>query len=117
MPGRSAPRRSAPSTIASAMRSLYDPVGFDPSSLTTTSAAPAGTTRVRRTAGVAPIAFSTDSAIVCSPIRRDYHAPVSAESRPQEQRGDAERNERDDVRRESAFLAHRDVLGLRRRRD
>src|SRR6185436_14687806 len=38
MPGRSRPRASAPSIIASAIRSLYDPVGFTDSSLTSTSA-------------------------------------------------------------------------------
>src|SRR5206468_9068565 len=62
MPGRSAPRASAPSIIASAMRSLYEPVGFADSSLTTTSAAASGTARRRRTTGVRPIALNTESA-------------------------------------------------------
>ena len=38
--GRMSPRASAPSTIASAMRSLYEPVGLCDSSLTHTSAIP-----------------------------------------------------------------------------
>src|SRR5262245_34656583 len=63
MPGRNAPRASAPSIIASAMRSLYDPVGLRASSLTTTSASALPTMRFRRTTGVPPIAFNTESAI------------------------------------------------------
>src|SRR3982751_6384594 len=63
MPGRKAPRASAPSIIASAIRSLYEPVGFSDSSLTITSAAAAGMIRFRRTTGVPPIALNTESAV------------------------------------------------------
>ncbi len=58
-PGASRPSRSAPSIIASAIRSLYEPVGFADSSLTQTSAMPGSTRRSRRTIGVEPIAPST----------------------------------------------------------
>ena len=64
MPGRSAPRFSAPSIIASAIRSLYDPVGLVDSSLTRTSAEPGGTTRINCTSGVWPMAWRTDVAMV-----------------------------------------------------
>src|SRR5687768_7343122 len=60
MPGFNAPRRSAPSIIASAMRSLYDPVGLKYSSLTTTSADPGRTSRCNRTTGVEPMVLSTE---------------------------------------------------------
>src|SRR5712692_9112671 len=72
MPGCRRPRASAPSIIASAMRSLYEPVGFTDSSLTSTSAAPAGTTRRRRTTGVSPMALKTDSAVEVIGIGRSY---------------------------------------------
>src|SRR5579864_5842354 len=55
MPGVRSPRRSAPEIIASAMRSLYDPVGLPASSLTHTSAWPGGTTRVNGNTGVSPM--------------------------------------------------------------
>src|SRR5262245_21102740 len=61
MPGRSAPRASAPSTIASAIRSLYDPVGLKYSSFTKTSALPRSGRRLSRTTGVRPMACSTES--------------------------------------------------------
>src|SRR5262250_1112236 len=62
MPGVSVPRRSAPSIIARAIRSLYEPVGLKDSSLTNTLALPGGTTFVRRTTGVWPMAWRTESA-------------------------------------------------------
>src|SRR5579864_8167945 len=55
MPGVRSPRRSAPEIIASAMRSLYDPVGLPASSLTHTSAWPGATTRVNGNTGVSPM--------------------------------------------------------------
>jgi hypothetical protein len=61
VPGASSPSRSAPSIIASAIRSFIEPVGFMYSSFTHTSAPPAGTTRWRRTSGVLPIASSTEA--------------------------------------------------------
>ncbi len=57
-PGRSAPLRSAPSIIASAIRSLYDPVGLAASSFTHTSASPAPDNDVNRTSGVLPMPAS-----------------------------------------------------------
>src|SRR5688572_28944059 len=68
-PGRRSPRASAPSIIASAMRSLYDPVGFDPSHLTNTRAAPSGTIRLSSMAGVLPIACRAVNGVDmgCSP--------------------------------------------------
>src|SRR6185503_3906451 len=75
MPGRSAPRASAPSIIASAMRSLYEPVGFADSSLTITSALPAGTTRRKRTTGVPPIAFKTESTVEVVDMLRSLSRP------------------------------------------
>src|SRR5262245_37318383 len=63
-PGRRRPLASAPSIMASAIRSLYDPVGFTDSSFTSTSAESGNTTRCRRTTGVRPIALRTESAIV-----------------------------------------------------
>src|SRR5688572_20534598 len=64
IPGLRSPRASARSTIESAMRSLYEPVGLKYSSFTHTSAAPPGTTLSRRTSGVFPIAFS-----ICAHVR------------------------------------------------
>src|SRR6185295_12768519 len=66
-------RASAPSTMPSAMRSLYEPVGFADSSLTTTSAAAGGTTRRRRTTGVRPIALRMESAIAVTDMLAAYH--------------------------------------------
>src|SRR5262245_17742506 len=60
MPRLRRPLRSAPSIIASAMRSLYDPVGLKYSSLTTTSAHPGETRRRSRTTGVRPIVSRTE---------------------------------------------------------
>jgi hypothetical protein len=54
-PGFSSPRRSASSTIEIAMRSFTDESGLNDSILTTTSAAPSGTMRLRRISGVLPI--------------------------------------------------------------
>ncbi len=51
-PGCSAPRRSAPSIIASAIRSLYEPVGLAASSFTHTSASSGPTSALSRTSGV-----------------------------------------------------------------
>jgi hypothetical protein len=61
IPGRNSPRRSAPSIIPRAIRSLYDPVGLKYSSFTSTVAAPSGTTRRNRTTGVLPIASRVES--------------------------------------------------------
>jgi hypothetical protein len=55
VPGSSRPSRSAPSIIASAMRSFIDPVGLRYSSFTQISA-PSGGIRCNRTSGVLPIA-------------------------------------------------------------
>src|SRR5205823_12772590 len=55
------PSRSAPSIIASAMRSFIEPVGLRYSSLIQSSAPFAGAQRRRRTSGVFPIDSSTDS--------------------------------------------------------
>jgi hypothetical protein len=52
-PGSSLPSRSAASIIASAIRSLYEPVGLAASSFTQISAAPWSASR---TTGVPPIA-------------------------------------------------------------
>ncbi len=52
-PGRSAPVRSASSTIDSAMRSLIEPPGFARSDLIQTSASP--NSRLTRTCGVRPM--------------------------------------------------------------
>jgi hypothetical protein len=62
MPGRNVPRFSAPSIIASAIRSLYEPVGLKYSSFTNTSALVAGLMRRSRTTGVRPMTASTESA-------------------------------------------------------
>ena len=58
-PGLRRPSRSAASTMATAMRSLTLPPGLRASSFPSTAAAPAGTTRLRRTRGVRPISSST----------------------------------------------------------
>src|SRR5262245_20275771 len=55
MPGRRSPRASASSIIARAIRSLYEPVGLNHSSVTNTSAAPSGTTLRNWTRGVPPV--------------------------------------------------------------
>ena len=55
-PGVRRPARSAPSIMARAMRSLYDPVGLAASSFTQTSAMPGSTRWTRRTTGVFPMA-------------------------------------------------------------
>jgi len=61
MPGSRAPRVSAPSIIASAILSLYDPVGLKYSSFTNTSAARGGTMCFNCTTGVCPIVFRMES--------------------------------------------------------
>jgi hypothetical protein len=76
-PGVRRPDRSAPSIIASAIRSLYEPVGLQDSSLTQISAASGVARRFRRTIGVFPI----DSSIAArTPIavdmRRPYYTPM-----------------------------------------
>ena len=58
-PGRSRPERSAPSIMASAIRSLYEPVGLAASSFTQTSAMSGSTRCVSCTTGVFPMAAST----------------------------------------------------------
>src|SRR3954452_13827421 len=55
-PAESSPSRSAPSIIASAMRSFIEPLGFRYSSFTQSSAPFDGTHDSRRTSGVLPIA-------------------------------------------------------------
>src|SRR5581483_1761895 len=64
-PGLMVPRRSASSTMASAMRSLTEPPGLSDSILATTSAAPSGTTWLSRTIGVPPITSRTLFAMPC----------------------------------------------------
>src|SRR5262245_6236829 len=58
-PGTSRPSRSARSITARAMRSFMLPVGFSHSSFTSMAAYPEGTTLVRRTMEVLPIASRT----------------------------------------------------------
>ena len=59
-PGEISPSRSAPSIIASAIRSFIDPVGLRYSSFSQSSAPFAGAQRRRRTSGVFPIASRID---------------------------------------------------------
>src|ERR1700730_14296091 len=61
-PAASTPRRSASSTIASAIRSLTLPPGFSDSILASTVAPPARGRRLSRTRGVAPISSRTEPA-------------------------------------------------------
>src|SRR6185436_17356013 len=94
MPGRNAPRASAPSIMASAMRSLYEPVGLSDSSLTSTSAPPAGTTRRSRTTGVPPIARSTTSTTaVTSLVLLPRIVGKHGELRPERAAGHVERRQ------------------------
>ena len=80
IPGRNAPRRSAPSIMASAIRSLYDPVGLKYSSFTKTSAEPRVTSRCRCTSGVRPIVRSTESTAAGNErIAVDYSTTSSVE--------------------------------------
>src|SRR5580765_4429224 len=81
MPALSAPRASAPSIIASAMRSLYEPVGLKYSSLTKTSALVAGASRRSRTTGVRPMAARTESTGAGEAIPRVYVPAFDAASR------------------------------------
>src|SRR5215218_5247228 len=62
-PGESSPSRSAPSIIASAIRSFIEPLGLRFSSLSQSSAPLAGAQRRRRTSGVLPIASSIESTL------------------------------------------------------
>src|SRR5882724_1877745 len=62
-PALSTPRRSASSTMASAMRSLTLPPGLSDSSLASTVAPPGLGMRLRRTSGVPPTRSSTEPAI------------------------------------------------------
>ena len=63
LPGEMSPRFSASSIIESAMRSLTLPPGFCISSLTSTVAAPSGTTRLSLTiGGVLPMISVTELA-------------------------------------------------------
>ena len=57
-PGRRRPSASAASIIASAIRSLYEPVGLAASIFTQTSAQLSSAMRASRTTGVLPIAES-----------------------------------------------------------
>ena len=77
-PGRSRPSASAASIIASAIRSLYDPVGLAASSFTHTSAPPSPAIRVSRTTGVSPIADNPPG----RSIRHLPHDRASASLRP-----------------------------------
>ena len=69
-PGARRPARSAPSIMASAMRSLYDPVGLAASSFTHTSAMPGSTRWTSRTTGVFPMAPNMPSLMSGRPYRR-----------------------------------------------
>jgi hypothetical protein len=60
-PGEIRPSRSAPSIIASAIRSFMDPVGLRYSSFSQSSAPFAGPQWCRRTSGVLPIASKIES--------------------------------------------------------
>jgi hypothetical protein len=60
-PGEIRPSRSAPSIIASAIRSFIDPVGLQYSSFSQSSAPFAGAQLLMRTSGVFPIASRIDS--------------------------------------------------------
>src|SRR5512143_2792765 len=62
-PGLSAPRRSASSTMASAIRSFTLPPGLSDSILASTVAPPGFGIRFSRTSGVAPISSSTEPAV------------------------------------------------------
>src|SRR5437867_8961026 len=62
-PGLSTPRRSASSTMATAMRSLTLPPGFSDSTLALPVAPPAWGRRLRRTMGVCPMSSRTFAAI------------------------------------------------------
>src|SRR5215831_18799432 len=84
MPGARAPRASAPSIIASAMRSLYEPVGLKNSSLTRISAAPFGTTRRSLTTGVRPMDCRTESTVVAIDMGPRYHTACAAADAPRD---------------------------------
>src|SRR5687768_13952090 len=74
-PGRISPRRSAPSTIDSAGRSLTEPAGLLPSSLASRTLLVAPGMRCRRTSGVLPtqdsrVAFMDGSIVNRKPRAR-----------------------------------------------
>src|SRR5271167_2995734 len=76
IPGLSTPRASAPVTIASASRSLYEPVGLMYSNFTRTSALPGGVSLLSLTTGVLPIASSTQAEVcigVTVPPNKSHH--------------------------------------------
>ena len=73
-PGEISPSRSAPSTIASAIRSFIEPVGLRSSSLSHSSAPFAGAQCRSRTSGVFPIASRIDSIRSSSHERRTLRA-------------------------------------------
>src|SRR5262245_18370233 len=62
-PGWSSPEASAASIIATAMRSLIEPVGFCPSSFAKTRAPRSGRSRSSWTSGVSPIRSSSEGAV------------------------------------------------------
>src|SRR5262245_55783647 len=78
-PALSSPRRSASSSMATAMRSLTLPPGLTDSSLATTSAPPAFGSRLSRTSGVRPISSRTVDAtrgrIITSSLSDVVHRP------------------------------------------
>src|SRR5262249_13805925 len=63
-PGLTMPRRSASSTMASAIRSFTLPPGFSDSILASTVAPPGFGMRFRRTRGVAPTRSNTELAVL-----------------------------------------------------
>src|SRR5438445_9448730 len=66
-PGRRLPSASAASTMARAMRSLTDPVGFSPSSLARMRTPGLGLSVESSTSGVSPIRSRTDRRTVTAP--------------------------------------------------
>src|SRR6476620_7250160 len=75
-PGLSRPRRSAPSTMDSAIRSFMLPVGLAPSHFTKISAAPGSGIRSRRNNGVLPMHCSTFLTVYPLIDGRDVNACV-----------------------------------------
>src|SRR5919204_385892 len=82
-PGEIKPSRSAPSTIARAMRSFIDPVGFRYSSFNQSSAPFDGAHAPRRTSGVFPIASRIDSTTRSSPTAAMRHYLLDVEREPE----------------------------------
>ena len=82
-PGGRRPLAAARSTIVRARRSFMLPVGLAYSSLATTRALPAGTTRRSSTSGVFPIALRIPRSIALHPApRRHNGAGVPSRKRP-----------------------------------